>query len=52
MKSYLNDYIEKNKNNEKLDVADKFLEAVSLINKELGDKPFTLKARSRIRIRR
>lgn len=43
MKSFLNEYMERNKNLSKTDVADKFVHAVGLIYENLGDRPFTLK---------
>lgn len=45
MKSFLNDYIEKNKYLEKKEILEKFIAAVSIVDNELGKTPFTIKGR-------
>lgn len=40
MKEYLNNYMEKNKNTDKSDVAERFVTAVQKIEEDLGEKPF------------
>ena len=45
MKLFLNEYMEKNKDNAKKGVAEKFEKAVEIIYTQLGEKPFTLNKR-------
>lgn len=43
MKAFLNEYMEKNKEDTKNEIAEKFQQAIAIIYQQLGEKPFTLK---------